>query len=91
MRVLDAPGLLDDYYTNVLDWGDRNIIAIGLGTTVYLWDASTKTTSELVTVDEEDGPITSLSWASNGCNLAVGLSNSQVQIWNAEAVKLVCN
>lgn len=37
---MDAPGLLDDSYLNLLDWGGRNILAIALGNAVYLWDAS---------------------------------------------------
>ena len=52
-RTLDAPELVDDYYLNLLDWGSSNVLAIALGTTVYLWDASNGSTSELVTVDDE--------------------------------------
>ncbi|KAB1202902.1 Cell division cycle 20.1, cofactor of APC complex [Morella rubra] len=49
------------YYLNLLDWGICNVLAIALGNTVYLWDASNGATSELVTIDEEDGPVTSVS------------------------------
>ncbi|CAA2968073.1 cell division cycle, cofactor of APC complex-like [Olea europaea subsp. europaea] len=42
-RTLDAPDIVDDYYLNLLDW-------------VYMWDASNGATSELVTIDEENGP-----------------------------------
>lgn len=89
MRILDAPELLDNYYTNLLDWSDRNVVAIGLGNTAYLWNASTFAISQLVSADDEDGHITSLSWASNACHLTVGLNNSEVQIWDADANKLV--
>ena len=58
-RTLDAPELVDDYYLNLLDWGSNNVLSIALGDTVYLWDASSGSTSELVTVDEDSGPITS--------------------------------
>ena len=40
-KVLDAPDLQDDYYLNLLDWSSQNILAVGLGTAVYLWNAST--------------------------------------------------
>ena len=33
-RILDAPELLDDFYLNLLDWSERNIVAIALGHTV---------------------------------------------------------
>lgn len=40
-KVLDAPDLQDDYYLNLLDWSSQNILAVGLGTAVYMWNAST--------------------------------------------------
>ena len=87
--TLDAPGLIDDFYLNLLDWGSNDILAIALGTKVYLWDASTRSASELVTVADEDGPVTSISWARDGRHLAVGLESSHVQLWDSTAVKLI--
>jgi len=58
---LDAPNLLDDYCLNLLDCGSSNVLVIALGTTVYLWDAPTGSTSEFVSVDDNKGPVTSLS------------------------------
>jgi cell division cycle protein 20 (cofactor of APC complex) len=86
---LDAPDLVDDYYLNLLDWGSANVLAIALGNTVYLWDASNGSTSELVTVDDENGPITSVSWAPDGRHIAVGLNNSEVQLWDTASDKQV--
>lgn len=88
-RTLDAPELVDDYYLNLLDWGSMNVLAIALGSTVYLWDASGGSTSELVTVEEEEGPVTSVSWAPDGRHIAVGLNNSDVQLWDSTANRLV--
>ncbi|KAI3852027.1 hypothetical protein MKW98_020026, partial [Papaver atlanticum] len=45
-----------------------------LGNTVYLWDATDSSTSELMTVDEDTGPITSVSSAPDGRRIAVGLN-----------------
>ncbi|KAL5973624.1 hypothetical protein ACLOJK_030278 [Asimina triloba] len=84
-RTLDAPEIVDDYYLNLLDWGSGNVVAIALGSTVYLWDASSGSTSELVTVDEDNGPVTSVSWAPDGRHLAVGLNSSLVQLWDTTA------
>ncbi|KAL9811654.1 putative transcription factor WD40-like family [Arabidopsis thaliana] len=78
-RVLDAPGLRDDFSLNLLDWGSANVLAIALGDTVYLWDASSGSTSELVTIDEDKGPVTSINWTQDGFDLAVGLDN---QLWD---------
>ncbi|GMH22005.1 hypothetical protein Nepgr_023848 [Nepenthes gracilis] len=85
-RTLDAPDLLDDFYLNLMDWGSSNILAFALGSTVYLWDASSGSTSELVMVDDENGPVTSVSWAPDGKHIAIGLNNSKVQLWDSTAI-----
>ncbi|KAJ8771356.1 hypothetical protein K2173_026533 [Erythroxylum novogranatense] len=84
-RTLDAPDLVDDFYLNLLDWGSSNVLAIALGSTVYLWDASNGSTSELVTIEDENGPVTSVNWAPDGRHIAIGLNNSQVQLWDSTA------
>nr|XP_023874828.1 cell division cycle 20.2, cofactor of APC complex-like [Quercus suber] len=84
-RTLDAPDIVDDYYLNLLDWGSSNVLAIALGNTVYLWDGSNGSTSELVTIDDEDGPVTSVNWAPDGQHIAIGLNNSEVQLWDSTA------
>ena len=30
-KVLDAPELQDDFYLNLVDWGNSNVLAVGLG------------------------------------------------------------
>ncbi|MED6179948.1 hypothetical protein PIB30_005748 [Stylosanthes scabra] len=86
---LDAPGILDDFYLNLLDWGSSNVLSIALGNTVYLWDASDRSTSELVTIDDDDGPVTSVCWAPGGRHLAIGLNNSHVQVWDSATCRLL--
>ena len=46
-RVLDAPGFVDDYYLNLMDWSCANRVAIGLGDLGYVWDAETGTVTAL--------------------------------------------
>ncbi len=41
LQVLDAPALQDDFYLNLVDWSAQNVLAVGLGTCVYLWSACT--------------------------------------------------
>ena len=38
-KILDAPELKDDYYLNLLDWGARGQLAIGLEGKVYLYSS----------------------------------------------------
>lgn len=37
--MLDAPALQDDFYLNLVDWSSHNVLAVGLGNCVYLWNA----------------------------------------------------
>ena len=47
LQVLDAPSLQDDFYLNLVDWSTQNVLAVGLGTCVYLWSASNCKVSSL--------------------------------------------
>lgn len=80
-RVLDAPGLLDDFYLNLLDWSATNVLAVGLGNAVYLWNASTGSVSELCTLHDDDA-VASLAWCHDGSYLAVGGHIGDTQIWD---------
>lgn len=86
---MDAPDLLDDFYLNLLDWGCSNILAVALGNSVYLWYAVDGSTSELLAIDDEIGPVTSVRWAPDGRHIAVGLNNSDVQLWDSSTSRLV--
>ncbi|KAJ2498330.1 substrate-specific activator of APC-dependent proteolysis [Coemansia sp. RSA 1972] len=82
VKVLDAPGIRDDYYLNLMDWASSDRVAVALDTAVYIWDAATSTTTELCDVGAGDW-VTSVGWAENGKHLAVGLNSGTVQIWDA--------
>ncbi|KAI3772467.1 hypothetical protein L6452_03653 [Arctium lappa] len=58
------------------------------GNTMYLWDASEGNTSELVTVDDEAGPVTIVKWAPDGRHISVGLNNSDIQLWDSISNRL---
>ncbi|OMO83289.1 hypothetical protein CCACVL1_11452 [Corchorus capsularis] len=83
----DAPGLVDDFRLNLLDWGSSDMKAIALGNRVYLVGHSG--ISNLVTGLDEDGIVTSVSWAPDGRRIAIGLDNSQVQLWDAASSQKV--
>jgi len=54
-RILDAPDLESDYYLNLLDWSAQNVLAVALGPTVYLWNATDGSINELCSLGETDG------------------------------------
>ncbi|KAJ2799107.1 WD repeat-containing protein slp1 [Coemansia guatemalensis] len=83
-RVLDAPDLVDDYYLNLLDWSLGNTLAIGLDQSVYLWNATTGDVNSLCQLEGE-AYIASVKWTADGTYLAIGTSEGDVQIWDAES------
>ena len=83
-KILDAPGLADDYYLNLLDWSSKNILAVGLENTVYIWNGDTGEVQEFCKTKPDDY-IASLKWASDGSYLAVGTSQGDSQIWDVDS------
>lgn len=80
-KVLDAPGLLDDFYLNLLDWSSKNDIAVGLNNSVYLWCANKTQVVNLLSYDDNKY-VSSVIWNSVGTQLAVGNSDGKVEIWD---------
>lgn len=87
-RVLDAPELSDDFYLNLVDWGQQDILAVGLGDSVYLWDGSTQSVDRLCNLSNKD-KVTSINWIGSGTHLAVGTLKGLVEIWDATKIKCV--
>ncbi|KAG5039698.1 hypothetical protein JHK85_012174 [Glycine max] len=77
-KVLDAPALQDDFYLNLVDWSSHNVLAVGLGNCVYLWNACSSKVTKLCDLGIDD-LVCSVGWAQRGTHLAVGTSNGKVQ------------
>ena len=80
--MLDAPALQDDYYLNLVDWSQSNVLAVGLGSCVYLWSASTSKVTKLHDLGTSS-QVTSISWSKECTHLAVGTSGGELQQWDA--------
>jgi cell division cycle 20-like protein 1 (cofactor of APC complex) len=80
LKVLDAPSLQDDYYLNLLDWGPQNLLAVGLSSSVYLWNASNSKVNRICDLGNPN--VSSVGWAQRGSLLAVGSENGEVQVWD---------
>lgn len=88
-RVLDAPGMEDDYYLNLLDWSTTNLVAIALSDAVYIWNAESGEVACLCTLstEEEDSTtapefVTSVKFSEDGSYLAIGTSTGAIQIYD---------
>ena len=60
-KVLDAPELQDDFYLNLVDWSCTNFLGVGLGSCVYLWNATTSKVVKLCDLGSNH-TVTSVNW-----------------------------
>ncbi|KAE9465276.1 hypothetical protein C3L33_02816, partial [Rhododendron williamsianum] len=84
----DAPSLQDDFYLNLVDWSSQNVLAVGLGTCVYLWTATTSKVTKLCDLGPNDG-VCSVQWTREGSYISIGTSLGQVQVWDGTQCKRV--
>jgi cell division cycle protein 20 (cofactor of APC complex) len=88
-RVLDAPGIIDDYYLNLLDWSASNLVGIALEGSVFVWNASSGESEKLFTLQGQDSYVAAVSFSGTGQYMAVGTHDQLVRIWDVEAGKMV--
>lgn len=86
LKVLDAPGLVDDFYSHPVDWSRRNVVAVALTETIFLFDASSGRAERLLSLKEGEG-ITSARWTGEGFHLGIGTSSGEVQIWDGPGMR----
>ncbi|CAI5480003.1 unnamed protein product [Closterium sp. Yama58-4] len=84
-KALEAPGVVDNFYLQLIDWSISDLVAVALGTSVFIWNAQNEESMELMSVETEDGQspyVTGVSWAPDGIHLAIGISSFEIQVWN---------
>ncbi|KAG6821152.1 hypothetical protein H0H93_005372 [Arthromyces matolae] len=83
-RVLDAPGLVDDFYLNLLSWSSSNCVAVALEASTYIWRADTGAVTQLG--DAPEGTyVSSVDFSNDGAFLGVGLGTGDVELWDVES------
>jgi len=82
-KVLDAPELADDFYLNLVDWGSGDVLAVGLGPSVYLWSRETGQVNQLCQL--EGDTVTSVNWIQRGSHLAIGTNKGLLLIYDTVA------
>jgi len=87
-KILEAPGVIDDYYLNLLDWSSGNIIAICLGQEIYLWEEKNSNIYNLCEIGGQNY-FTSVSWGSDNNVLGIGNSLGETQIWDITKMKKI--
>lgn len=96
IRVLDSPGLLNDYYLNLLHWSSRGILAIALGCEIYLWNQHTTKIDTLssyvlasASAADDEEEVSSVRWNTDGRLLSVGYKNGQTKLFDVEAKRII--
>ncbi|XP_059192747.1 cell division cycle protein 20 homolog B-like [Centropristis striata] len=86
-----APSLLNDYYTNLLDCSCNGLIALALGSSVYLWSSETRALVGYLDARLQPGrayhqmqSVSCLSWSRDGRALCIGTRRGEVQLWDVE-------
>ena len=83
-RVLDAPGMVDDFYLNLISWSSKNIVGVALEASTYIWRADTGAVTHLG--DAPEGSyVSSVDFSNDGVFLGVGLGDGEIELWDVEA------
>lgn len=84
-KILDAPDIRDDYYLNLLDYGENDMLAVCLAGSLYLLDSQQQTTNLM---NLEEGYISSVAWMQSSNIVAIGLSDSSVRLKSFSGLNL---
>ncbi|KAI1728294.1 cell division cycle protein 20 like protein [Ditylenchus destructor] len=87
-RILDAPGIRDDFYAHLTDWSASNVVAVALGQIIYLWNADKGEAEMLTEFSQTEAHPTLVKWSLEGKFLSIGFSDGSVKIF--DAVRKVC-
>lgn len=81
-RVLDAPGMVDDFYLNLVTWSALNTVGVALGESTYLWSVDTGVVAHLG--DAPQGTyVASVDFSNDGAYLGVGLGTGAIELWDS--------
>ncbi|KAJ8778465.1 hypothetical protein J1605_013652, partial [Eschrichtius robustus] len=83
--------LRNDYYLNILDWNFQNLVAIALGSSVYIWNGDNHNRIENIDLSVTCNYISSVSWTKEGSCLAVGTSEGEVQVLDTFFFLIMCS
>ena len=101
-RVLDAPGIVDDFYSSIMDWNARrNLIGVALTDRLYLYHPESAAITPLIG-GEGDGDgddnaqrrrpravMTAVKMAPSGEAVAVGTDDGVVTVWDIDKERAV--
>lgn len=78
-RILNAPKLKDDFYTNLIDWSPQDVVSVVLDNAVYVWTSKESETEKIV-----EGFVSSVKW---GKGLVIGEETGKLRFIDVENKK----
>lgn len=87
-KILEAPNLQDDFYLNLIDWSDKNQIAVALDTSLYIWSGCSTDVTKLYETSQPNDYICSVSFCDDN-KIAFGNSSGQIKIYDIAKKKRV--
>ena len=90
--VLDAPDLVNDFFLDLVSWGQESLLAVALANSVYLLNAETQAVTRLATLYGRGQYVTSISWCTiPGASgyLAIGTSMDIIEIWDTNTLQKI--
>nr|XP_022319263.1 cell division cycle protein 20 homolog [Crassostrea virginica] len=92
-KILDMPKIRNDFYTNVLDWGHSNKIAVALEQSTYIWDIESKMCQKINFCAEEEAAspyfVSAVCWDNEGHLVTTGDSNGQLEVSDLTTEKVI--
>lgn len=65
---------------NLLDWNSKNLVAVALNSSTYMWNAETHKTLGAIHLNSDSKYVSSVAWINHGNCLAIGTSDGEVQV-----------
>ncbi|KAK9816251.1 hypothetical protein WJX74_002378 [Apatococcus lobatus] len=86
LKILDAPGITDDFYSNILDWSTTDWAAVGLHQGVWLWHSKTGRVTRLYE-SYRDECVMSVACSNAGKKVAAGFVSGVVRLFDSNTLQ----
>jgi WD40 repeat protein len=83
IKILDAPGVVDDFYQDILDWSQKDVIAIALAGNIYLFKNKVKDNSVSKLAELVDTKYSTVKFSPSGNYLALGEESGNLFFYDA--------
>ena len=91
IKCMDAPGLVSDFYLNLVDWSNSGSVCVGLNDSVCLWKEPDGLIEEIGKIANDDPNITSVKFDREYGNFLSMGKGPKLDVWDCQEESLVRN